>query len=48
MSMDFLSSSELASRFGVSCSVMEERLNQLGVSYYDTRGRVVEEKIVII
>lgn len=41
LSMRFPSSKELAKVFGTSINVMEERLNYLGVSYYNKIGRAV-------
>lgn len=41
LSMNFPSSKDLANIFGTSITVMEERLNYLGVSYYNKNGRAV-------
>ena len=41
LSLRFPSSKELASIFGTSINVMEERLNHLKVSYFDKNGKAV-------
>lgn len=39
--MTLPTSNDLASAFGVSINVMEERLKQLGVSYYNREGQAI-------
>lgn len=39
--LTYISSPILASKFGVSISFMETWLNQLGISYFDKRGKAV-------
>lgn len=41
LSIQYPISNNLANIFGVSTNVMEERLNQLGVSYYNQKGQAV-------